>query len=231
LRRERVLQRKGRAPIRKERTPMRERRDGKVKSSASERCVAAPARIAGARSRGLCAAITSLGSIATTWRSLGSYDPAPAPTLTTVRASPRAARIRARKRGSSRRKRAYSRPMASYLMSFTARRLLGPAEQIPPSPPAGPSGSSGASRGCAGATAPRPLPVCRCARERARAQGRSRSDAHEGADDALHPRTQLRRHRLHVAERLRDAKTRERLSRRAEGRSVARRTHGTWRVS
>ena len=63
----------------------------------------AKARIAGTRERGRCAAMTSLGSTAITWRSSGSYEPAPAPTLTTVRASPRADMIRARRRGSSRR--------------------------------------------------------------------------------------------------------------------------------
>ena len=51
----------------------------------------AEARIAGAISRGRCAAMTSLGSMAITWRSEGSYEPVPAPTLTMVRASARAA--------------------------------------------------------------------------------------------------------------------------------------------
>jgi hypothetical protein len=62
-------------------------------STLSSRSGSAPAlaRIAGARPDGRWAAITSLGSMATTYRSLGSYDPAPAPTLITVRASPNAA--------------------------------------------------------------------------------------------------------------------------------------------
>jgi len=57
---------------------------------------AAVARSAGASDAGRCAAMTSLGSTAITWRSVGSYEPAPAPTLTTVRESPSAARMRAR---------------------------------------------------------------------------------------------------------------------------------------
>ena len=39
---------------------------------------------------GRCARIVALGSTASTHRSSGSYEPAPAPTFTTVRASPRA---------------------------------------------------------------------------------------------------------------------------------------------
>ena len=53
-------------------------------------------RSAGTRSLGRCPAIASLGSIAITCRSGGSYEPVPAPTLTTVRLSPSAARIRSR---------------------------------------------------------------------------------------------------------------------------------------
>jgi len=43
------------------------------------------------------------GSTAVTVRSTGSYDPAPAPTLSTVRASPSASRMCAAMRGSGRR--------------------------------------------------------------------------------------------------------------------------------
>jgi hypothetical protein len=59
--------------------------------------------MAGGRLGSRCAIITSLGSIGITRRSRGSYDPAPAPTFTTVRASPRAAWMSAAMRGSSRR--------------------------------------------------------------------------------------------------------------------------------
>jgi hypothetical protein len=63
----------------------------------------ATALTTGAASSGRWAIITSDGSTATTSRSCGSYDPAPAPTFTTVRASPSAARIRAAILGSGRR--------------------------------------------------------------------------------------------------------------------------------
>ena len=53
--------------------------------------------------RGRWPIITSEGSTAVTSRSVGSYGPVPAPTFTTVRASPSAARILAPMRGSSRR--------------------------------------------------------------------------------------------------------------------------------
>jgi hypothetical protein len=39
---------------------------------------------------GALGSMTSLGSIAITWRSRGSYEPVPAPTLTIVRAAPSA---------------------------------------------------------------------------------------------------------------------------------------------
>ncbi len=61
-----------------------------------------------------CPIIVSDGSTATTARSAGSYDPAPAPTFTTVRASPSARRITAAHRGSGRRFRAYPTPISSY---------------------------------------------------------------------------------------------------------------------
>ena len=53
-----------------------------------------------------CASITAEGSTATTSRSRGSYAPLPAPTLTTLRASPRARAICCSMRGSDRRVRA-----------------------------------------------------------------------------------------------------------------------------
>ena len=59
--------------------------------------------IAGAASGGRWAIITGEGSIATRRRSAGSYEPVPAPTLTTVTASPSARGSRRRCRGSSRR--------------------------------------------------------------------------------------------------------------------------------
>jgi hypothetical protein len=61
------------------------------------------ARTTGAELSGRWAIITSDGSTATTSRSRGSYAPVPAPTFTTLRASPSAAWILARIRGSSRR--------------------------------------------------------------------------------------------------------------------------------
>jgi len=67
----------------------------------------------GAASGGRWAIITSDGSTATTSRSCGSYDPAPAPTFTTVRASPSATRMRAAIRGSSRRTSVYFLPIES----------------------------------------------------------------------------------------------------------------------
>jgi hypothetical protein len=63
----------------------------------------ATARTIGAAPSARCAIIVSDGSTATTSRSAGSYAPVPAPTLTTVRASPSAARMRRGIRGSSRR--------------------------------------------------------------------------------------------------------------------------------
>src|SRR5215472_16000581 len=51
----------------------------------------ATACTAAAAPRGRCDSITADGSAATTGRSLGSYDPLPAPTLSTGDASPRAA--------------------------------------------------------------------------------------------------------------------------------------------
>jgi hypothetical protein len=57
--------------------------------------------------------MTADGSTAVTSRSDGSYDPVPAPTLTTVRASPSAAQIRAAIRGSAGRVAAYVAPIVS----------------------------------------------------------------------------------------------------------------------
>ena len=68
---------------------------------------------AGADPLGRWATITALGSIAITCRSDGSYEPVPAPTLATVRASPSAAWIRARIVGSSRRVCEYPWPIMS----------------------------------------------------------------------------------------------------------------------
>ncbi|MBE1583406.1 hypothetical protein H4W80_001664 [Nonomuraea angiospora] len=81
----------------------------KLSSSKGRR--SATASRAGARWRGRWARIAAEGSTATTWRSSGSYEPAPAPTLMTVRAWPsaawtRAAWTRAAMRGSVRRWRA-----------------------------------------------------------------------------------------------------------------------------
>ncbi len=59
--------------------------------------------IAGAAWPARWARMAALGSTASTARSPGSYDPVPAPTLSTVLASPRAARTEAAIRGSGRR--------------------------------------------------------------------------------------------------------------------------------
>ena len=63
----------------------------------------AVASTAGRSRRERCARIAAEGSTATTGRSSGSYEPAPAPTFTTVRAAPSAAWTRAAIRGSGRR--------------------------------------------------------------------------------------------------------------------------------
>ena len=60
----------------------------------------AMASTAAVKRAGLCARIDADGSIAVTCRSAGSYEPAPAPTLITVRASPKARLIKATMRGS-----------------------------------------------------------------------------------------------------------------------------------
>jgi hypothetical protein len=52
---------------------------------------------------GRCARIDTDGSTGVTWRSAGSYEPAPAPTFSTVRAAPSAWLIRAAIRASGRR--------------------------------------------------------------------------------------------------------------------------------
>jgi hypothetical protein len=67
----------------------------------------------GAAPAGRWARMTADGSTAVTSRSDGSYDPVPAPTLTTVRASPSAAQIRAAIRGSAGRVAAYVVPIVS----------------------------------------------------------------------------------------------------------------------
>src|SRR5580704_290916 len=67
----------------------------------------------GAAPAGRCARMTADGSTAVTCRSGGSYAPVPAPTLTTVRASPSAAQIRAASRGSVGRVAAYVAPIVS----------------------------------------------------------------------------------------------------------------------
>jgi hypothetical protein len=59
---------------------------------------------AGAARSGRLAIISEEGSTAITSRSRGSYEPVPAPMLTTLRASPSAAQILASMRGSARRK-------------------------------------------------------------------------------------------------------------------------------
>jgi len=63
----------------------------------------AQACTAGAEPAGRWWIITGEGSTATTRRPLGSYDPVPAPTFTTERASARARAIWAPRRGSGRR--------------------------------------------------------------------------------------------------------------------------------
>ena len=68
---------------------------------------------AGARPGGRCAIITIDGSTASNVRG-GSYEPAPAPTLTTERASPTASQIASRIRGSGCLVIAYVVPMLSY---------------------------------------------------------------------------------------------------------------------
>ncbi len=52
------------------------------------------------RAPGCWSSMTREGSTATTSASAGSYEPVPAPTLTTVRAPPRPSRISAASRGS-----------------------------------------------------------------------------------------------------------------------------------
>jgi hypothetical protein len=74
--------------------------------SSSKGSASARAAIAGAEPGGRWPRIVALGSTANTQRPAGSYEPAPAPTLITVRASPRAASIRAAILGSGRRWRA-----------------------------------------------------------------------------------------------------------------------------
>ena len=61
----------------------------------------AAAAIAGAALRARCRSIVADGSSATTGRSMGSYEPAPAPTLRTVAASPIALRMAEAQRGSA----------------------------------------------------------------------------------------------------------------------------------
>ena len=73
----------------------------------------ARASMQGAAPGGRWARITADGSTAVTSRSRGSYAPAPAPTLSTVRASPSAAWMIAAMRGSSARVATYERPMRS----------------------------------------------------------------------------------------------------------------------
>src|SRR4029450_5019488 len=68
----------------------------------------------GAASAGRCARMTADGSTAVTSRSEGSYEPVPAPTFNTVRASPSAAPTCAAIRGSVRRVTVYVAPMVSY---------------------------------------------------------------------------------------------------------------------
>src|SRR5262245_21159506 len=87
--------------------------------------------------------MTSLGSTAMTYRSSGSYDPVPAPTFTTDRASPSASRMADEIRGSSRRVREYSPPIRSYRAISLIR--LPPHQAHPPTSPhallADPSGA------------------------------------------------------------------------------------------
>lgn len=77
------------------------------KDSSANGSDSADARTAAAAPGGRAAIIPSEGSTAVTIRSAGSYDPVPAPTFTTVLASPRAAEIAAAMRGSGRRATAY----------------------------------------------------------------------------------------------------------------------------
>src|SRR5579872_2750703 len=68
----------------------------------------------GAAPAGRCARMSADGSTAVRARSGGSYDPVPAPTFTTVRASPSASQTCAAIRGSVRRVTVYVDPMLSY---------------------------------------------------------------------------------------------------------------------
>src|SRR4051812_25103356 len=70
---------------------------------------------------GRCARIISDGSMAITSRSGDSYEPAPAPTFATVRASPSARSMAAAMRGSVRRVAVYAAREAAY--SLTARTI------------------------------------------------------------------------------------------------------------
>ena len=73
-------------------------------ASSATGSASALARTAGAAPAGRCASMLGDGSIASTRRPGGSYEPAPAPTFTTVRAVPRAASMRSAIRGSGRRR-------------------------------------------------------------------------------------------------------------------------------
>ena len=68
-------------------------------SSRKGRCVADACTGAGACLPDVGECMANEGSTATTEQSMGSYDPAPAPTFTTVAASPRASRTAVAKHG------------------------------------------------------------------------------------------------------------------------------------
>src|SRR6185437_14430223 len=76
--------------------------------------LSAAAAMHGAAPAGRCARMTADGSAAVTSRPGGSYEPVPAPTFSTVRASPSAAQTCAAILGSVRRVAGYAPPMASY---------------------------------------------------------------------------------------------------------------------
>src|SRR3954452_21675626 len=96
-----------------------------TEESSSGSASAVPRRT-GAAPTGRRSIIVLEGSTATTSRSSGSYEPAPAPTFATDLASPRASRIAAAMCGSARRVFVYVAPISSY--RATARAALASGE-------------------------------------------------------------------------------------------------------
>ncbi len=116
--------------------PVVHREDGEsdIERLIREGSVSAQPRTIGADPAACCSIMVSDGSSATTSRSVGSYEPAPAPTFKIFEASPSAAWIAASHRGSGVRSAAYPTPIRSYRSpsesAVTADILLGPAEPV-----------------------------------------------------------------------------------------------------